>query len=246
MKPIFQHEFLINDAAVDCFGRLKPSMLLFYCQEIAGQHCHILGADYDTLAQKNLFWAIIRQKVQITRLPRSGETIRVETWPMPTTKVCFPRSTVAYDADGRELFRAISMWVLMDTESRAMILPGKSGVTVQGLLTGTELATPGSLAPKKLDNTCSRRVCFTDLDRNGHMNNTKYLEWIWDLLPSSFHQGSEPREFTVCYHTEAREGDLLHLGWQTDPEGLLQVESWRETEDAASFHRIFAAQIRFE
>ena len=117
MEPIFQHEFLINDAAVDCFGRLKPSMLLFYCQEIAGQHCHILGADYDTLAQKNLFWAIIRQKVQITRLPRSGETIRVETWPMPTTKVCYPRSTVAYDADGQELFRAISMWVLMDTDS---------------------------------------------------------------------------------------------------------------------------------
>ena len=244
MEPIFQHEFLINDAAVDCFGRLKPSMLLFYCQEIAGQHCNLLGADYDTLAQKNLLWAIIRQKVQITRLPRSGETIRVETWPMPTTKVCYPRSTVAYDADGQELFRAISMWVLMDAQSRAMILPGKSGITVQGLLTGTELATPGSLAPQKLENTYSRRVCFTDLDRNGHMNNTKYLEWIWDLLPSSFHQGSEPREFTVCYHTEAREGDLLHLGWQTDAEGLLQVESWREEEDA-SFHRIFAAQIRF-
>ena len=244
MEPIFQHEFLINDAAVDCFGRLKPSMLLFYCQEIAGQHCNLLGADYDTLAQKNLLWAIIRQKVQITRLPRSGETIRVETWPMPTTKVCYPRSTVAYDADGQELFRAISMWVLMDAQSRAMILPGKSGITVQGLLTGTELATPGSLAPQKLENTYSRRVCFTDLDRNGHMNNTKYLEWIWDLLPSSFHQGSEPREFTVCYHTEAREGDILHLGWQTDAEGLLQVESWREEEDA-SFHRIFAAQIRF-
>ena len=244
MEPIFQHEFLINDAAVDCFGRLKPSMLLFYCQEIAGQHCNLLGADYDTLAQKNLLWAIIRQKVQITRLPRSGETIRVETWPMPTTKVCYPRSTVAYDADGQELFRAISMWVLMDAQSRAMILPGKSGITVQGLLTGTELATPGSLAPQKLENTYSRRVCFTDLDRNGHMNNTKYLEWIWDLLPSSFHQGSEPREFTVCYHTEAREGDILHLGWQTDAEGLLQVESWREEEDT-SFHRIFAAQIRF-
>ena len=51
MEPIFQHEFPINDAHVDCFGRLKPSMLLFFCQEIAGQHCHILGADYDALAQ---------------------------------------------------------------------------------------------------------------------------------------------------------------------------------------------------
>ena len=36
MQPIYQQEFIINDAAVDCFGRLKPSMLLFYVQEVAG------------------------------------------------------------------------------------------------------------------------------------------------------------------------------------------------------------------
>ena len=246
MEPIYRHEFLINDAYVDCFGRLKPSMLLFLCQEIAGQHCNILGADFDTLAQKNLIWAIIRQKVQITRLPRSGETIRVETWPMPTTKVCYPRSTVAYDAEGRELFRSIGMWVLMDASSRSMILPGKSGVDVQGMLTGTELATPGSLAAKSFSNTHVRRVCFTDLDRNGHMNNTKYLEWLSDLLPSGFHRDHEPREFTVCYHAEARETDALHLSWQVDETGLLQVESWKESPEDNSFHRIFAAQVRYE
>ena len=246
MEPLYTHEFLINDAYVDCFGRLKPSMLLFLCQEIAGQHCNILGTDFDTLAQKNLIWAIIRQKVQITRLPRSGETVRIETWPMPTTKVCYPRSTVAYDAEGRELFRSIGMWVLMDASSRAMILPGKSGVDVQGLLTGTELATPGSLAAKSFANTHVRRVCFTDLDRNGHMNNTKYLEWLSDLLPSHFHRDHEPREFTVCYHAEARETDSLHLSWQVDETGLLQVESWKDSPEDNSFHRIFAAQVRYE
>ena len=36
MEPIYQQEFHINDAAVDCFGRLRPSMLLFYVQEVAG------------------------------------------------------------------------------------------------------------------------------------------------------------------------------------------------------------------
>ena len=246
MEPIFQHQFLITDAAVDCFGRLKPSMLLYFCQEVAGQHCLLLGTDYDSLAEKNLIWAIIRQKVQITRLPRSGETIRIETWPMPTTRTCYPRSTVAYDAEGKELFRSIGMWVLMDMNNRSMILPGKSGITVQGLLTGTELSNPGSLAPKQLDNVFSRRVCFTDLDRNNHMNNTKYLEWMSDLLPSAFHKDREPREFTVCYHAEAREGDLLHLSWQVDDQGLLQVESWKDAPEGESFHRIFAAQVRYE
>ncbi len=243
MQP-YQHDYLITDAHVDCFGRLKPSMLLFFCQDVAGHHCLQLGTDYDSLAQKNLFWAIIRQKVQITRLPMSGETIHVETWPMPTTRTCFPRSTVAYDREGRELFRSIGMWVLMDINSRAMVLPGKSGVTVQGLLTGNELMSPGSLAPKNLGNTHTRRVGYCDLDRNGHMNNTRYLEWMDDLLPSSFHRDHTPREFTVCYHSEAREGDELQMNWQVDNSGLLQVESWTRT--GQNPHRIFAAQILFD
>ena len=244
MEPIYKKEYEITDAAVDCFGRLKKSMLLYFCQDVAGHHCQLLGADMKVLAPMNLFWAIIRQKVQITRLPRSGETIRVETWPMPTTKVCYPRSTVAYDAQGKELFRAIGMWVLMDETSRAMILPGKSGVTVQGLLTGTELSNPGSLAPKEMENLNCRRVSFTDIDRNGHMNNTRYLDWMDDLLPCSFHRANSPQEFTVCYHAEARETDNLHMSWQVR-DGLMQVESWRN-ETEGTFHRVFAAQIRYE
>ena len=244
MQP-YQHDYLVTDAHVDCFGRLKPSMLLFFCQDVAGHHCLELGTDYDTLAQKNLFWAIIRQKVQITRLPRSGETIHVETWPMPTTRTYYPRSTVAYDREGKELFRSIGMWVLMDTNTRAMILPRRSGVDVQGLLTGTELVVPGSLAPHEFGSVQSRRVAYTDLDRNGHMNNTRYLEWMGDLLPSSFHRENTPAEFTVCYHSEAREGEDLRMSWQVDGSNLLQLESWRDAPDGEGVHRVFAAQIQY-
>ena len=244
MQP-YQHDYLVTDAHVDCFGRLKPSMLLFFCQDVAGHHCLELGTDYDTLARKNLFWAIIRQKVQITRLPRSGETIHVETWPMPTTRTYYPRSTVAYDREGKELFRSIGMWVLMDMDTRAMILPRRSGVDVQGLLTGAELMIPGSLSPHNFSAAKTRRVGYTDLDRNGHMNNTRYLEWMDDLLPSAFHREHIPAEFTVCYHSEAREGQELHMSWQVDEGNLLQVESWREDEETNAFHRVFAAQIQY-
>jgi len=247
MQPIYQQEFHINDAAVDCFGRLKPSMLLFYVQEVAGIHASSLGAGYDALALKNLFWAILRTHVQITRLPRSGETIRVETWPMPTSRVAYPRSVVAYDAAGNEVFRAISLWCLMDTVSRAMVLPGKSGVLVNGTLRGNELAVPGSLAVKGLQNTASRTVRFSDLDRNGHMNNTRYLEWMGDLLPSAFHREHTPREFTVCYHSEAMEGEPLDIHYELKEDGLLQVDAWRENDTlSGNHHRVFVAQIQYE
>ena len=138
------------------------------------------------------------------------------------------------------------MWVLMDTETRAMVLPGKSGVTVEGLLTGTELKTPGSLAPRQMEQTVLRRVGYTELDRNGHMNNTKYLDWLDDLLPSAYHRENIAREFTICYHTEAREGDVLHLNWQLDEAGLMQVESVRENPQEQEFHRVFSARVSYE
>lgn len=246
MEPIYQQKFQINDAAVDCFGRLKPSMLLFYVQEVSGIHATSLGAGFDALMDKNLFWAILRTRVQITRLPHSGETIRVETWPMPTSRVAYPRSVVAYDESGSEVFRAISLWCLMDTESRSMVLPGKSGVIVEGTLRGNELAVPGSLAIKTLENSVSRPVRFSDLDRNGHMNNTRYMEWISDLLPAAFHHSHTPTEFTICYHSEAMEGEALEVRHEMKEDGIFQVDAWRETEhDSNSHHRVFVAQVQY-
>jgi medium-chain acyl-[acyl-carrier-protein] hydrolase len=244
MEPIFVQEFEITDLHVDCRGRLLPSKILYLMQEVAGTHFAQLSMDYDALARRGLFWAITRNKVQITRLPMRGEKIRLETWPMPTTRVAYPRSIVAYDEAGNEVFRSITLWVLMDIGSRSMILPGKSGISVEGTLRGNELASPLGLPAKTLEHHSSRCVRFTDLDRNSHMNNTKYLDWIWDLLPSGFHAEHNLREFTVCYLSEARENQELKLSWGFMEDGTLHVDANRQNEDKDE--RIFAAKILFD
>ena len=246
MEPVYRQSFTLADNAVDRYSRLKPSQILYLVQEVAGQHFTRIAMDYDALASQGMFWAIIRQKVQITRLPKLGETITLETWPMPATRVAYPRSVIAYDAAGEELFRSISIWVLMDVNTRAMILPGKSGLDVPGTLRGLELTAPGSLAPKVLQQSRTRSVCFTDLDRNGHMNNTRYLDWIDDLLPSPFHEAHDLRELTVCYLSEAREGQTLTMHWDILEDGSLQVDAHRPRETEEGTERIFAAKLSFE
>ena len=245
MEP-YRHEYTIEDNEVDCFGNLKPSMILFFAQDMAGRHCVELALDYDTMAAKRLFWAVIRHRVQVSRMPRRGETVILETWPMPTTRVAYPRATVAMDKNGNELFRVISLWVIMDLDTRAMILPGKSGVDVCGLLRGSELSAPGSLMPKVLENSEKRTVRYSDLDRNGHMNNCRYLEWVTDLLPSVFHKDNKMKEFTVCYLSEAREGEQLNLSWEQGEDGIVRIEATR-TENAlsAGHSRVFAAQVQY-
>ena len=244
MQPIYSQDFTISDLYVDRFGYLLPSKILYIMQEAGGQHFARLAMDYDALAERGLFWAVTRHKVQITRLPRAGETIRIETWPMPTTRVAYPRSLVAYDEGGNEVFRSITLWVLMDLNNRSMVLPGKSGIEVAGTLRGMELSSPLGLPAKPLGSHRKRYVNYTDLDRNGHMNNTRYLDWIADLLPSSFHAEHKVKEFTVCYLSEAREEQELQLHWDFPEANQLQVDAFRKGEEKDE--RIFAARVLFD
>ena len=244
METVFEQNFQIEDNMVDRYGRMRTSQLLYIVQEMSGRHCSELALDYETLAGRGLFWAVSRHRAQITRMPVRGETIRVETWPMPTTRVAFPRSVVAYDQAGQELFRAISLWVLMDLDTRHMILPGKSGITVAGTLRGNELAAPNGVISRELVQTRDRTVSFTDLDRNGHMNNTRYMDWMDDLFSSDFHAGRSLRELTICYNAEAVEGQKLHMRYGTTQEGCIQVEGIREAEENSA--RVFSARLFYD
>ena len=246
MEPIYSEVFEITDLHVDCCGRLLPSKILYMMQEVAGNHFSQLSMDYDSLARRGLFWAIIRHHIQVNRLPVSGETVTLETWPMPTTRVAYPRATVGYDKEGNVLFRTVAVWVLMNTQTRSMVLPVKSGVTVEGILRGNELALPGSLSPAKLARQVRRRVSYAELDRNLHMNNTRYLDWTDSLLSSDFHKTHPVQGFTVCYLSEALEGQDLTLHWELTKEDLLVVDAYREKPDlSVGQERVFAAQIQY-
>ena len=241
--PVFSQWLSVTENLVDCFGRLKPSALLYAIQDISGAHSDALGTDYQTLSKKDLFWAVIRTRVEISRLPRLGEKIRLTTWPMPTSRVAYPRAVAAFDEDDRELFRSVSLWVLMEGKSRNMVLPKNSGVEIMGSLTGLELPTPQGLPARLMPRSRSRSVCFTDLDRNSHMNNTRYLDWICDLLPGSFHQGHELKDLTICYMSEAREGQELVLHWDFPDSGSMVVDITRDNGDRED--RIFGAKLLF-
>lgn len=247
MELIYRQKYPISAIHTDCYGRAKPSVLLYLAQEVAGEHCMLLGTDWDTLQKQNLFWALIRTHVQITKLPTLGQTLTVETWPMPQTRTAYPRCTVGYDEKGRECFRCISLWVLMDTQSRAMVLPGKANVQVPGMIQGTEPEAPKAIPAFQGDNTQCRTVRFAELDRNLHMNNTKYLDWVMDLYDSRFHGNQEVEELTVCYLSEAREADILTLSYGMDETGLLTVDGRREKTDVLGGNeRVFAAKVKFK
>ena len=110
MDYIYREQFRAAGNFLDRYNRLRPSAILDMMQQVATNQCRDLAMDWDTMASKGLFWAVTRQHIQILSHPRPGSTITIETWPGITTRVAYPRSTVGYDENGKEFFRAISLW----------------------------------------------------------------------------------------------------------------------------------------
>jgi len=244
VDSVYTTKYEVTALHADCFGRCKPSSILRFAQDSAGEHCVLLGTDWDSMAKRNYFWAVIRQRMEITRLPKTGETVTVKTWPMPTTRVAYPRATEGFDAEGNSLFKVISLWVIMDMDSRAMVLPGKSGIDVAGTVLGTELKVPAGLPVGEFDSTCLRTVSFSDLDVNRHMNNARYLDWLCDLKSARFHADHPLKAVTICYMCEALEEQTLRLSWAG--EDIFRVDGSLSQTDASAGHtRIFSAQLEF-
>lgn len=246
MELIYTQIQQISTIHLDCNGRLRPSVVLYFAQEAATGHCRLLGTDWETLQKKGLFWALIRTSVEIHKQVEKGETITVETWPMPTSRTAYPRCTVAYDSQGQKVFTSISLWVLMDIHTRAMVLPGKSGVTVDGVLRGIEPELPRSYSEAGCSRFMERTVRHSQLDQNGHMNNTKYMDWVDDVLPAQFHREHPVQSFSLCYMAEVLEGQQITLGYTLENGGLLAVDAHRaKTEDGTKKERVFCARVQF-
>ncbi len=237
---MFSHSAYIAPHMGDQKGRCRLSALLSLAQDAAGEHCKQWGLDWDALQKRHLFWAVIRTRAEITRLPLVGQSVTVQTWPMPTTRTAYPRATVIADSQGRVLVTLTSLWVLMDTDSRKMVLPGKSGISVPGQLRGTEAEAPGSLPAIQGTHLETRRVAPEDLDRNGHMNNARYLDWVAADLDAV------PRAFTLCYLSEALAGEELSLCAERNDLGQTQVDFCRTRTDAPGEKtRICAVKLCF-
>ena len=231
MEKIFEETYKIRQFHVDAFGRLNPSALLGLVQDVATSHYDLVNPD--------LIWVVSRHHVEITRLPQAEETVRMETWALPPTRAAFPRATVAYGGDGGELFRSISLWVLIRRDSRALVLPGKVDLPMVTTIRGLELPNPTSLAPRQFDRHTSRRIRYSLLDVNGHMNNARYLDWVEDLLPLDFHREKTLREFTVCYLSEGRPEEEVDIGYSVE-NGTVRVDGRCGQE------RVFSAQAIYE
>ena len=210
MGLTYQMKMKIPFDMADMNGHIKLPDVVLLSLQVSGMQSIELGVGDKTILENyNLVWIIAGYDIEVIRLPRFGEEITIETEALSYNRLfCYRRFTI-YDEAGQELIHMMATFVLMDRDSRKVhavepeiVAPYQSEFSKK-LLRGPKY--------QSLENPISKdyHVRFYDLDMNGHVNNSKYLDWIFEVMGADFLTRYIPKKINLKYVKEVRPGGVI-------------------------------------
>ena len=206
--------FKVHSYDVDFNKTATLESLCRHFQEAAWDHAQQLGAGYQRLQQQNRFWVLARLLVEITRHPSWGETVKVQTWPRAAKSVFAMRDFEMLDVSGARMVAGTSGWLVLDTKTRK---PQR----VDKLISEIQPSFPDRRAleqePQKLTRCESNSASFdvavrySDIDVNGHVNNSRYIGWLMDAHAMALHRSHTVKSIEVNFLGETVAGDRLSM-----------------------------------
>ena len=191
---------------VDFNGVAKTSSILRYIQSAAQSQLTENGMSYDELKSNNRAFILSKLKLEITKPLTAFTPIISATYPCDSRGYSFLRC-YSLECDGATVARAVSVWALIDTESRSLVRVSDFDLRLP-TLPGGDLTIGHIHLPTALTDVGGYGVHYGDVDQNRHMNNTKYPDMYSNFLPLERKWISS---ITISYLNEAVIGDKLRV-----------------------------------
>ena len=184
----FTYKIKTNWHDTDANRCVRPSKILEYMQETANRQCECSGLPLEKLRdEKGLAFILGALSMNIYKPLHAYEDIEVNTWCKEAKSYIFMRYFEIMRG-GEKIAEAASTWVLIDLESKSMVR-ASSYDFFDGKFYYDEPVDPAVLLPKAriakdapLSTVGQRKIVYSDIDYNMHMNNTHYPDMLCDHL----------------------------------------------------------------
>jgi acyl-ACP thioesterase len=238
----------IQSSQADFQNRLKLSSFFTLMQDMASNHADALGVGYDALLRQDMAWVLSRKKIQFFDFPRMGETVTLKTWPKGLQqKLFFMRDHEMTGADGRRLAAATSAYVLINARTRRIVMPAALDLNIPdngGLSAINETLEKIPAAPEGLRECQTIHAAYSAVDVIGHVNNSRYVEWISDCFSMEEHRANRPAWLQINFLNEVLPGErvILHRGARGENPGAWYLSG----TNAASGTKAFEAELHWQ
>ncbi len=203
-KFYLEKQVLYSD--FDSSGNMRVGRLMNAFQECINAHSQAIGRGIDYMVKTGRTWYVVSWNVEIRRLPRMYERIRLSTWGYKVHLSLGSRNVLMTDAQGEVIASGDSLWSLVDINTGTplritdedmtgyTIFPQYEGMTYLG----RHIKTAGAF--EKADSVRIRRA---DIDYNGHVSNDSYVGIAAEYIP----EGYVPFRIRAEYKAQTKYGE---------------------------------------
>ena len=202
---VWRQPFTIRAYEVGPDERASVLVVADLFQEAAGEHARAGDLETFALADGTGTWVQTRLRLQVDALPAMRQRVEVETWSSGNDGLRAFRDYVLRGPDGEPLVRGTSEWLVMHTTRRRPVRLPPAFFSFEHEASRALLLEAPPVAPDAVEHERRFAVRRSDLDRVGHANNVRFLEWSLEALPA----GVGLREIDVVYRAEAVAGDVV-------------------------------------
>jgi acyl-ACP thioesterase len=205
---------------------VTASKILMYMQETGNLQCKDYGNPLDEMRdEKGQGFILGSISMKVYKPLYAYEDIEVFTWCKEARGFSFIRYFEIY-RDGELVAKASSLWALVDINTKSLV---RGDASMDKFYPIDEPMDESDL-PKRarikrdavLTKIGERKIAFSDLDYNMHMNNTKYPDMVLDFLPDR--ENSYISEIALSYAKEAAYGDTMSIKLGgVDENGYIEV-----------------------
>ena len=195
----------------DAHRRVRPTQLLVYMQETSNRHLASLGRSLDSMRDnEQLAFLLSRIRLEILAPLYAYEDITVSTWTSESKGFAFSRSY--------EIKRGDEIIAVADTTWALISLTTRQLCRAESIDLGfeheprAELSIPARFSIPRSENLellGKRKIVYSDLDYNMHMNNTKYADMLCDFIPLD--DVDRIKGISLSYLHEASYGDDISI-----------------------------------
>lgn len=210
MNSEFEKELTIRFSETDNTGFMKAVSIFDYFQDIGCEHAALMGLAASDLLTKNYTWVLLKYHVDIIRSPFWNEKLTVKTWRYPYKNLYELRRFDFIDQDGEVVITGLSSWVMMGFTTRLPVRLSRF-MTEEWMQADKEIEDR-FLKLNKPENPDIEKIFnvrMQDIDFNNHVNNSVYVAWAVESIPTEIIKNYKLIHVSVNYIKEISYGNKV-------------------------------------
>lgn len=203
----FTEEFEPRIDDYNANGNLSMEAMLKILENCGNHHSQSV---LDTTTTNGVSWILAEWRLEVIRRPKISEKLTVTTWahgkaPAMSTQ----REFVAEDGKGNTLFRASDKLALVDMKENKMlkITPEHLSLYRPEEKTAFDSLPSRLLEPESYDGQMPLLLRRSDIDFNGHVHNTRYLDFAMEAMTEDDYAADSFSQARIIYRAPIKPND---------------------------------------